>query len=151
MVHILLHSATLLSALTKSVSNASGMFFAFLRINFAERHIYLPKGRRILASGVASWMNSQEKTERLLKALGDKSRLQILECIQGDISNPGKIARNLNRHRSTIEKHLRVLLRAGIVEKTPSLTSQGNLSIKYKITENAAKLLAALKEACKEF
>ena len=111
----------------------------------------MPKGRRILASGVASWMNSQEKTERLLKALGDKSRLQILECIQGDLSNPGKIALNLNRHRSTIEKHLRVLLRAGIVEKTPSLTSQGNLSIKYKITENAAKLLAALKEACKEF
>jgi DNA-binding transcriptional ArsR family regulator len=96
-------------------------------------------------------MDSQEKTVRLLKALGDKSRLQILECIQDETSNPGKIALNLHRHRSTIEKHLRVLLRAGIVEKTPSLTSQGHLSIKYKITENAAKLLTALKDACKEF
>lgn len=96
-------------------------------------------------------MSGLEKTERLLKALGDKSRLQIVECIQGGISNPGKIARRLDRHRSTVEKHLRVLLKAGIVEKVPLLTSQGNLSISYRITQNAAKLLAAVKEACREF
>jgi DNA-binding transcriptional ArsR family regulator len=96
-------------------------------------------------------MSGQEKTERLLKALGDRSRLQIVECIQGGISNPGKIARSLDRHRSTVEKHLRVLLRAGIVEKVPSLTSQGHLSISYKIAENASRLLAAVKEACQEF
>jgi DNA-binding transcriptional ArsR family regulator len=96
-------------------------------------------------------MSGQEKTERLLKALGDKSRLQIVECIQGGVSNPGKIARSLDRHRSTVEKHLRVLLRAGIVEKVPLLTNQGHLSISYRITENAAKLIAAVKEACREF
>jgi DNA-binding transcriptional ArsR family regulator len=137
--------------LNKSVSNASGKFFALSRIEFAQRYIYLPKGRRILTRGVQSDMDSQEKTVRLLKALGDKSRLQILECIQDETSNPGKIALNLHRHRSTIEKHLRVLLRAGIVEKIPSFTSQGHLAIKYKITENAAKLLTALKDACIEF
>lgn len=96
-------------------------------------------------------MNGQEKTERLLKALGDKSRLQILECIQGGVSNPGKMAHSLDRHRSTVEKHLRVLLKAGIVEKVPSLTSQGQLPISYKITENAARLLVAVREACQEF
>jgi DNA-binding transcriptional ArsR family regulator len=96
-------------------------------------------------------MNSQEKTERLLKALGDKSRLQIVECIQRGVSNPGKIARSLDRHRSTVEKHLRVLLRAGIVEKVPVLTSQGQLSISYRITEKAVKLVSAIKEACREF
>ena len=96
-------------------------------------------------------MNSQEKAEGLLKALGDRSRLQILECIQRGLSNPGEMARNLNRHRSTIEKHLRVLLRAGIVERVPILTSEDHLSISYKITEKAAKLLADVKEACQEF
>jgi DNA-binding transcriptional ArsR family regulator len=96
-------------------------------------------------------MSGQEKMERLLKALGDKSRLQIVECIQRGISNPGKMARSLDRHRSTIEKHLRILLKAGIVEKVPSLTDQGHLSISYKITENATRLLAAVKEACQEF
>jgi DNA-binding transcriptional ArsR family regulator len=96
-------------------------------------------------------MSEQEKTEKLLKALGNKSRLQIVECIQRGIKNPGKIARSLDRHRSTVEKHLRVLLKAGIVEKVPSLTNQGQLSINYKTTENAARLLAAIKEACQEF
>jgi hypothetical protein len=49
-------------------------------------------------------MIGQEKAVRLLKALADKSRLQIVECIQGSISNPGKIARSLDRHRATVEK-----------------------------------------------
>jgi DNA-binding transcriptional ArsR family regulator len=88
-------------------------------------------------------MNGTEKIQRLLKALGDKSRLQILECLEQGIVNPGKISKNLDRHRSTIEKHLRVLLKAGIVQKIPSLTKEGNLSINYKITEPAARLLAA--------
>lgn len=96
-------------------------------------------------------MKDQGKMESLLKAMSDKSRLQILECIQGGIENPGEMARNLHRHRSTVEKHLRVLLRAGIVEKTPSLTDQGRLSIRYKINENALRLLTAVKEACSEF
>jgi DNA-binding transcriptional ArsR family regulator len=98
-----------------------------------------------------SSMDDEEKMERLLKALGDRSRLQILECIQGGVSNPGNMARSLDRHRATVEKHLRVLLRAGIVEKVPSLTSQGHLSVNYKITGKAARLLAAIKEACREF
>jgi DNA-binding transcriptional ArsR family regulator len=96
-------------------------------------------------------MTEHEKTVGLLKALGDRSRLQILECIQGGTSNPGKMARSLNRHRSTVEKHLRVLLSAGIVEKVPLLTKEGHLSIGYKITERAAKLFAAVKESCQEF
>jgi len=96
-------------------------------------------------------MSGQEKTETILKAFGDRSRLQILECIERGISNPGKMARELDRHRATVEKHLRVLSRAGIVEKVPVLTSQGHLSISYKITQNAAKFLAAVKEACREF
>jgi DNA-binding transcriptional ArsR family regulator len=96
-------------------------------------------------------MSGPEKTVRLLKVLGDRSRLQIVECVQGGISNPGKMAHSLDRHRSTVEKHLRVLLKAGIVEKVPSLTSRGRLSVSYKITENAARLLAAVKEACEEF
>jgi DNA-binding transcriptional ArsR family regulator len=99
----------------------------------------------------ASQMNDQEKMESLLKALGDKSRLEILECIERGISNPGKIARNLDRHRATVEKHLRVLLRAGIVEKVPSLSSEGHLSVNYRIIGSAARLLAAIKEACREF
>ena len=57
-----------------------------------------------------------------VNAFASRSRLRILECMQQGISNPGEIARKLKRHRSTIEKHLRVLLRADMMEKVPSLT-----------------------------
>ena len=96
-------------------------------------------------------MNDYEKTEKLLKALANKSRLQILACIQKGISNPGEIATKLKRHRSTIEKHLRVLLAASIVEKVPSLTKGGQLAIRYKIRENANELLVTIQELCQRF
>ena len=96
-------------------------------------------------------MSGYEKTERLLKALADRSRLQILECIQKGVANPGDIAKKLDRHRSTIEKHLRVLLKAGIVEKVPSLTEKGQLSVRYKIRGNADELLAKIQGVCDRF
>ncbi len=51
-----------------------------------------------------------------------------MNCIDSEISNPDEIAKKLGRHRSTIEKHLRLPLAANIVEKVPSLTKDGQLS-----------------------
>jgi DNA-binding transcriptional ArsR family regulator len=93
-------------------------------------------------------MGNLEKTEKLLKALGNKSRLQILECIQVGVSNPGDIAKRLKKHRATIEKHLRVLLTANLVEKVPSLTQHGQLSIRYKIKDSAKEPLSKILENC---
>jgi DNA-binding transcriptional ArsR family regulator len=96
-------------------------------------------------------MNDYEKTEKLLKALASKSRLQILELIRKGVSNPGDMAKELNRHRATIEKHLRVLLAARIVEKVPSLSKGGQLTIRYKIAEGADELLANIEEVMEKF
>jgi len=96
-------------------------------------------------------MSDFEKTEKILKALADKSRLQILECIQNGVSNPGEIAKKLKRHRSAIEKHLRVLLVAQIIEKVPSLTKGGQLTIRYNIRDNANTLLVTIQDAVKKF
>jgi len=57
------------------------------------------------------------------------------------------MARELKRHRSTIEKHLRVLLTAKIVEKIPSLSQGGQLTIRYKIRKNVSALLVTIQEA----
>ncbi len=84
------------------------------------------------------------KVMRFLKALANQSRLEILECIPNGVANPGEIAKKLDRHRSTIEKHLGVLLKAGIVEKAPSLTKGGQLSIRYKVCDNATELLKTI-------
>jgi DNA-binding transcriptional ArsR family regulator len=91
-------------------------------------------------------MKEYEKEARILKALSDKTRLQILECIQNGISNPGEISRELKRHRATIEKHLRVLLAAEIVEKVPSLTRKGQLTIQYRTRKEVADLLRIIQE-----
>ena len=91
-------------------------------------------------------MSEYEKTEKVLKALACKSRLEILDCIRKGISNPGEVARKLKRHRSTIEKHLRVLLAAKIVEKVPSLSKGGQLMIRYRIHDNAKELLTRIQE-----
>jgi len=95
-------------------------------------------------------VSDTEKTELILKALADKSRLQILDCIKEGSSNPNEIAKKLKRHRSTM-KNLRVLLAAGIVEKLPSLTKGGQLTIRYKIRDSASELLAAIQNAIQRF
>ena len=109
----------------------------------------MPVGKRYNQLGFG--MSGYETTEKILRALGSKSRLQILECIQKGISNPGEISRKLKRHRSSIEKHLRVLLAADIVEKVPSLTKAGQLTIRYKIQENAEKLLVTIQNISRNF
>jgi len=86
-----------------------------------------------------------------LKAMASKSRLQILECMQKGVSNPGDIAKELKRHRSTVEKHLRVLLATNIIEKVPSLTRRGHLTIRYKISENANELLTRIQHVSENF
>jgi len=96
-------------------------------------------------------MNDYEKTEKILKALADRSRLQILECIQSGISNPGEIAKKLKRHRSAIEKHLRVLLAAKIIEKVPSLTQGGQLTIRYNMPDKAKELRVTIQDAAQKF
>jgi len=96
-------------------------------------------------------MSNYDKTVKLLNALASKSRLQILGLIREGTSNPGAMARKLNLHRSTVEKHLRVLLAARIVEKVPSLNKGGQLTIQYKISEGAVELLSVVQEASESF
>jgi DNA-binding transcriptional ArsR family regulator len=144
------HSPLLMSSVKIIVSKAYGKIFLYLAIFCAKRQIYL-----LNSNTVSKWevpkMNDWEKTRKILKALAGKSRLQILECIQKGVSNPGEIAKKMKRHRSTIEKHLRVLLAASIVEKVPSLTKSGQLAIRYKIRENANELLVTIQELCQKF
>jgi len=40
-----------------------------------------------------------------------------------------------------------VLLKAGIIEKVPSLTEAGQLSIRYKVNDSGAELLKTILDA----
>jgi len=97
---------------------------------------------------VAEIMSSIDKTVEVLNSLANKSRLQILDCIRDGARNPGEMAKKLGRHRSTVEKHLRVLLKSGIIEKVPSLTISGQLSVNYKIRDSVSGTLSMILEKC---
>lgn len=88
----------------------------------------------------------------IFNALGNKRRLKILERIENGISNPGEIAKNMKISRSTVEKHLRVLKKANIIEKVPGLSSKGNLRVYYSLKKIVKKFLYTsidlLKETC---
>lgn len=83
----------------------------------------------------------------VFKALGSDSRLQILYCIEEGVTNPGEIAHKLDRPRSTVEKHLRVLLRAGLVEKIPDLSPKGQLRVTYRVKDVTFRLRKALRDS----
>lgn len=73
--------------------------------------------------------------------MGNLTRLQILDSIEAGVSNPGEIAMSIGRYRSAVEKHLQVLLEAGVVEKVPALGVSGSLTIRYRILEGPKQLL----------
>lgn len=76
----------------------------------------------------------------VFKAMGSEPRVQILGVIEKGEKNPGKIARELGIPRSTVEKHIRVLLNAGLVVKVPVLNELDRISVSYELTDLAFRL-----------
>jgi predicted transcriptional regulator len=88
---------------------------------------------------------NKEKLATFFSALGNERRLTIIELIEKGDSNPGVISKKMDIARSTIEKHIRVLVTAGILEKDPGLSEEGQLRIYYKVKENAKQILEIIK------
>ncbi len=86
-------------------------------------------------------MSFQTQIAQVFSGLGNERRLQIIESIEKGISNPGEISHKMGLPRSTIEKHIRILVDAGLVEKLPGLTIEGRLRIYYSTTKIAKTLL----------
>lgn len=91
-------------------------------------------------------MSDFSKIEILLKAFASTSRLEIIDCIQKGITNPGEIALELNKHRSTINKHLKILVEAEVVKRVDiSVKEDTTSTISYVLHKNANVLLATIK------
>ena len=82
----------------------------------------------------------------VFKAMGSDTRQLILRVIEKGVKNPSRIARELGMPRSTVEKHLRVMLKAGVVNKVPVLNEHGRLGVRYELLEIAYKLKDAVQE-----
>ena len=78
------------------------------------------------------------------KAMGSEPRQQILGAIEYGTKNPGRISRELGMPRSTVEKHIRILLNAKLVNKIPILNEEDRISVSYEINPLAYQLREAV-------
>ena len=78
------------------------------------------------------------------KAMGSEPRQLILGAMERGIRNPGRISRELGMPRSTVEKHIRILLNARLVRKIPILNEEDRISVSYEINQIAYQLREAV-------
>jgi DNA-binding transcriptional ArsR family regulator len=95
-------------------------------------------------------MNDYQEMEKITKALASEIRIQILDLIQNGINSAVEIADKINRHRSSIDRHLKILAEANIIKKVATKTEQEKIVIVYALKKNANVLLATLKHLAKE-
>ena len=62
--------------------------------------------------------------ERLLKAIADPRRQQILRLVWGQERTAGEVAANFDVSRPAVSKHLRILREAGLIEERRSGTQR---------------------------
>lgn len=63
-------------------------------------------------------MNKVDEEEKIARAVGDKTRLNMLKLLNklGPLST-SKLTEKLNKHRSTIIRHILILQNAGLITK----------------------------------
>lgn len=78
-----------------------------------------------------------KQIEKILKALANKRRLAILQCLKNNREEPvGEIARNINLSFKATSKHLAILFSADIVDK-----EQRSLQIYYSLSRTMHSLV----------
>ena len=94
-------------------------------------------------------MNDYNKMEQIMKAFASETRLEILDNIQRGITNTGEIALSMNRHRSSIDRQLRILSDANVIKKVLTKTQKGYSITIFTLEKNANVMLATLKHLAK--
>ena len=67
---------------------------------------------------------SSQRTASMLRALAEPRRVAILKLIRKREMRAGQIAENFNTTRSAISQHLRVLMKAGLLDERRRGTSR---------------------------
>ncbi len=87
--------------------------------------------------------------EKLLKAFSSATRLEILDCIQQGLNSFDVIVEKMDKHRSTINNHLKILTDAGVIKKIQFINKQNQKLTTYALEKKANVLLATIKHLMK--
>lgn len=98
-------------------------------------------------------MNKVDEEEKIARAVGDKTRLNILKLLNklGPLST-SELTEKLNKHRSTIIRHILILQDAGLITKnselsyTYTITSRGKKFLELASTEGSVKIEVPVKK-----
>ncbi|MGC9068710.1 MAG: helix-turn-helix domain-containing protein [Thermoprotei archaeon] len=85
--------------------------------------------------------------QKLLEVLGEESRYKIVKLLLTSVEGltVADIANRLNKDKRTIDKHLKLLLDSGLVERTLKISD----TYVYKATQKAAMLIELAEELAK--
>jgi DNA-binding transcriptional ArsR family regulator len=92
-----------------------------------------------------------ERIEKILRVLGSRQRLQIVEYLLQGISNTDEIAKRLSLSKPTTMQHMNILLEAQIAEKSILSDQRSHQAIRYRINDDAKELVKSIQEACHNF
>jgi len=102
-------------------------------------------------------MAHQDRTARVLDALGDPTRRAILELVRDRERPVGEIARHLPVSRPAVSQHLRVLKGAGLVHdrregtrRLYGVDAEGLSALRAYLERYWGSALAAFKEKAEE-
>jgi len=91
-----------------------------------------------------------EGIENILRVLGSRQRLQIIEyLLQGN--NTTEIAKRLMLSKATTSQHMHILLEARIVKKSILSNQHPHRGISYRVNDNAKELVMSIQKACYDF
>ena len=89
----------------------------------------------------------QKSAFEILSLVSSKSKNDVLECLNVGYTHPADIAKKLKVTRQAVDKALRDLFEAGILDRSAVFPPEGRPKILYTINKEGRNLIRALEEA----
>ena len=93
----------------------------------------------------------QKSAFEILSIVSSKSKNDVLECLNAGYTHPSDIAIKLKVTRQAVDKALRDLFAAGLLDRSAVFPPEGRPKILYTINKEGRNLIRALEEASCNF
>ena len=93
----------------------------------------------------------QKSAFEILSTISSKSKNDVLECLNAGYTHPSDIATKLKVSRQAVDKALRDLFEAGVLDRSAVFPPEGRPKILYTINKEGRNLIRALEEASANF
>ncbi|MBI5001256.1 MAG: winged helix-turn-helix transcriptional regulator [Euryarchaeota archaeon] len=89
----------------------------------------------------------QNKAIEIVALVAAKSKSDVIECLMMGYTHPEDIARKLEVTRQAVDRTVRELFEAGVLDRSAIFPREGRPKIIYTISKEGRNLLRAIEEA----